>query len=136
MRRHCVGVDDRRSRVFDGLRRAAIFEVQPGEVLPVPAYRQLVSRIQRQVALGEIGVLVQSPKPAIGPCRQIGQGLLLVEGGAGDYRHIEGDHIRLGVALAVIIEEEEDPVPDHRPTHVSAKLIEVVGGLAGSAQPA
>ena len=119
-----VSGDARVPGVADGAGSAGVLIIQPRKTVRVVANAQALRVGHIPIALAHINVVVQAAVVGGEILSHQGQARLRCgvggSGRAGDYCD------RLLIALAVVIEEEEQFVLDHRAAEVSAELIEVI----------
>ena len=126
--REGVGLDERIAAVLEGDRRAAALETDAGEVLPVVAQREVVARrglvihLQQEHVLVELAVVVER------------QGLELRDPRdrvrvRWRSRRVQDDGVGRRVALAVVVREEEELVPQEGPAERRPELGDGKGPL-------
>src|SRR5712691_3201250 len=114
---------------------AAALQAVAGEGLVVPTAAEDVPGRHVPVNLGEVDVLVEGLVPRGGQRGQVIDGGSLQGGGCRSSRQgeasgqVKGDQVLLGVALAVVVEEEEELVLDDGAAHVTAELMIVISAL-------
>ncbi len=116
--------------MLGGAGGAAVLEIGTLEALAVVADAHVVVVIDAPVDFPEIDVLVEAGDVGLAASEQVlsGRGL-----GRGDRRgKAEADRDADVVALAVIVEEEEQLVLEDGAADVSAELVVVISGLDGS----
>src|SRR5262249_19574453 len=122
-----VGIHERSAGMFKGTAGPAVLLCLSREALRIVSRGDLVIGVQLVIDLAEISILIEGAVVVADAWLQVIDRRDLIC--CGRRRQSDQHRISRGVALAVVIEKEEEMVLDDGTAHAAAKLIEMVSRL-------